>query len=305
MSKELAIKKDDIVDVVSERVNELQNNGDIDLPPNYSVGNALKSAWLELQETSTKSGKPALESCSNNSIANALLDMVVQGLNPSKQQGYFIAYGGSLEFQRSYFGTIAVTKRVTGAQDVTAEVVYRGDEFDYEIKNGRKKIIEHKQKLENKINGEVLAAYMTIHFDDGRPDHQDLMTIDQIKQSWKQGHTYKEGGNSSHNDFTEEMCKKTVINRGCKAYINSSSDSSLMVGSVNSPDIAKAEHETQQEIEDNANSEVIDIGPDQAEADQEEEPESEPTQEAPQEEEPEPEKVEQEPESTGTEGPAF
>jgi recombination protein RecT len=39
-----------------------------------------------------------LQACTRDSIANALLDMAVQGLNPAKKQGYFIAYGKQLVF---------------------------------------------------------------------------------------------------------------------------------------------------------------------------------------------------------------
>src|SRR5690606_24667209 len=110
MSKDLALVKKDTVDVVAEKVRQFQERGEIHFPTNYSPENALKSAWLVLQETKDKNGKPVLQSCTKNSIANALLNMVVQGLTPAKQQGYFIAYGQQLVFQRSYFGTMAVTK---------------------------------------------------------------------------------------------------------------------------------------------------------------------------------------------------
>ncbi len=79
----------------------------------------MKSAWLILQAAVDKDKKPVLEVCSKNSIANALLDMVVQGLNPAKKQCYFIAYGNGLACQRSYFGTMAVTKQVAGAKEIT------------------------------------------------------------------------------------------------------------------------------------------------------------------------------------------
>lgn len=259
MSKETnAITKSDIVDVVAGRVRGFMERGEMHLPDNYSPENALKSAYLKLQETKDKSGKPVLSVCTSASIANSLFDMVIQGLNPAKNQCYFIAYGQQLVCQRSYFGSMAVVKNVAGAKDVWGEVVYKGDVFEYEIRGKVKKIIKHGQKLENVDGKNIVAAYAVIEFDD-RPDHTEIMTIADIKQAWAQGQTYKEGGSSVHHKFAAEMAKKTVINRACKAFINSSSDSSILVGAYNRADDARAEDEIDTEIEEQANMRIIDI----------------------------------------------
>jgi recombination protein RecT len=128
MSNQLALVKKDVVDVVAAKVREFQERGEIHFPANYSPENAMKAAWLILQSTFDRNKRPALEICTKDSIANALLDMVIQGLNPAKKQGYFIVYGNQLVFLRSYFGTMAVTKRVTGAKEINANVIYEGDE---------------------------------------------------------------------------------------------------------------------------------------------------------------------------------
>ena len=57
------------------------------------------------------------------------------------------------------------------------------------------------------------------------------MTMDQIKKAWGQGAT--KGGSPAHKDFTEEMAKKTVINRACKRFINTSDDSPVLVDAFN------------------------------------------------------------------------
>ena len=259
MSKELALVKEDTVDVVMDRVREFQSNGEIDLPSNYSVENAMKSAWLELQRTKTKNKQPVLKACSKNSIANALLDMVVQGLNPSKEQCYFVAYGDQLVCMRSYFGSKALVKQVANAEDVVAQAIYKGDDIDYTIEDGVTKITKHEQDFQNKLNGTVVGAYATIKFKDERPDYTEIMTIDQLKQSWSQGQTYKENGNGTHQKFDEEMAKKTASNRVCKQYINSSDDSGMLDESANRSSIVQAEQEANEEIEENANSTVIDI----------------------------------------------
>jgi recombination protein RecT len=184
--------------------------------------------------------------------------MAVQGLNPAKKQGYFIAYGKQLVFQRSYFGTMAVTKRVAGAKDIFAEIVYKGDEFEYTIKNGNKIITKHGQKIENVDANNIVAAYCTIIFDDER-QFTDIMTWAEIQKAWSKSKMNPEKEGSTHKDFAQEMARKTVINRACKRYLNSSDDGSLLMYHVNRADEVAAEAEVEAEIEESANQELIDI----------------------------------------------
>jgi len=272
----LALVKRDVVDVVGKKVQEFVARGELHLPPNYSVENAMKSAWLILQNAVDKDKRPVLQVCTKDSIANALLDMAVQGLNPAKKQGYFIAYGKQLVFQRSYFGTMAVTKRVAGAKDIFAEIVYKGDEFEYQIKNGNKYITKHIQKIENVDPGNIVAAYCTIVFDDDR-QFTDIMTWPEIQKAWSKSKMNPDKEGSTHKEFAQEMARKTVINRACKRYLNSSDDGSLLMYHVNRADEVAAEAEVEAEIEENANKETIDIKYDIVDED---EPELEPEEEA-------------------------
>lgn len=262
MSKEntLALMKKDVVDVVTERVRKFMEHGELDLPPNYSPENALKSAWLILQSTQDKDKRPALEVCTKDSIANALLDMVVQGLNPAKKQGYFIVYGNKLVFQRSYFGSMAVAKEAAGARDIYAQVVYKGDEFLYEINRGRKKVLKHVQNIDNVDPANIIAAYCVIEFGDERPDYTEIMTINQIRKAWSKSKMNPDKEGSTHKEFPDQMAMKTVINRACKAYINSSDDSNLVLKRhFNRTDEELVEQEVADEINANANGEYIDV----------------------------------------------
>ncbi|OLS39105.1 recombinase RecT [Bacillus sp. MRMR6] len=263
MSNQLALIKKDTVDVVAAKVKEFQEKNELHFPANYSPENAMKSAWLLLQTIKDRNGKPALEVCTKDSVANSLLDMVVQGLNPAKKQGYFIVYGNSLVFQRSYFGTMAVTKRVAKAKSIDAAVIYEGDDVDYEMVNGRITNLTHKQKFGNINKDKVIGAYATIVMDDGSVYHE-LMTIDEIRKAWSKAQFWAKGqavekDGSTHDEFKGEMAKKTVINRACKKFMNSSDDSSLVMQHVNRADEAAEEAELEEEIRSNANGEVIDI----------------------------------------------
>jgi len=282
---DLALIKRDVVDVVAERIRQFRESKQIQLPSNYSVENAMKSAWLILQSTTTKDGQPVLTACTKDSIANALLDMVVQGLNPAKKQCYFIAYGKQLVCQRSYFGTIHVVKQVAGARDVYAECVYEGDEFEYALDRGNKRIIKHVQRIENIKPDKIVAAYAVIVFGDERPDFVEIMTIDQIRQAWAKSRNNPDDPKSVHRQFPEEMAKRTVINRACKRYINTSSDDHLFREHFNRADEIAEEAEFEEEVRSQANGEIIDIDlaesadagqPDEPQAETQPEPEPDP-----------------------------
>jgi len=256
---DLALIKRDVIDVVADKIRQFQENRELVLPPNYSAENAIKAAWLAIQATTDKTGRPALETCTKDSIANALLDMVVQGLTPSKRQCYFVVYGNKLVCMRSYFGSMALVKRILPEADIWYGVVYEGDEFEYAIEHGRKRILKHIQKIENVKPDKIVAAYCVIEPGGDRPPYTEIMTIDQIKAAWRQGQTYREGGNSPHNQFPDQMAVKTVINRACKYVINSSSDDYLLLQHANRGDEIAAEAEFEEEVRSQANGEIIDI----------------------------------------------
>lgn len=221
------VKASDITDSVLAKVTAFQEAGELNLPANYSAGNALKSAMLILQETKDRDGKPVLQSCTQASIASALLDMVIQGLSPLKKQCAFIAYGNKLLCQREYHGTVALAKRFGGVKEVTANCIYENDEFEYEINpaNGRVRILKHSQKFENIDINKIKGAYATLILEDGST-YSEVMGMAQIRQAWMQGQT--KGQSPAHKNFPDEMAKKTVIGRACKLFISTSDDGALM-----------------------------------------------------------------------------
>jgi len=261
VSKSLQEIKKGTIDIAEKKIFEMQENNEINLPEDYSVGNALKSAWLKLQETKDKSGKPVLQSCTRTSIMNALLDTAVQGLNPSKDQVYYIAYGNKLSAMRSYFGNIALAKRVANVREVNAAVIYKGDKVKIDVVNGNRKIKAHETSWDNQNDDNVQGGYVIISFNDDRPDRHTIMTLEECKQAWKQGKIYKENGGSPHNKFTAEMVKKTIINRATKPLIKGSSDSYLFRASVDRSADISTEHDVNEQIEEEANSSTIDIKP--------------------------------------------
>jgi recombination protein RecT len=254
-TEQVALVEDKVItNQVLAKINHFQQNGELTLPSSYSPENALKSAWLILQETVDLNKKPVLEACTKVSIANCLLDMVVQGLSPVKKQCYFIAYGNKLQLSRSYLGAIAVAKRVGNVKEVRANCIFEGDEFDYEIdvNTGRLKILKHKPSLENINLSKIRGAYAIVLYND-ETTSVEIMNIDQIKSAWNQG---KAKGNSpAHQNFSDEMAKKSVINRALKIVIGSSDDGGL----YDEKPLPTTEETVESEIEEFANTEVIDF----------------------------------------------
>lgn len=268
-NKTLTVQERNVTEEVLARVQDLNKKGDLVIPPGYSAENALKSAWLILQETVDKDKKPALQVCTKTSIANTLLDMVIQGLSPSKKQCYFVVYGNKLQLMRSYMGTVAVTKRLKGVKDIKAYCIYDGDEFETEfnVDTATLKITKFNPKFENIDTTKIKGAFAVVLGDNG-PIHTEIMNINQIKNSWNQGISYKFGKSTSHNNFTDEMAKKTVINRACKMFANTSDDSDILVEAFNNSDektydekdlVSNVDYEVKEEIKQNANVKEINI----------------------------------------------
>lgn len=202
-------------------------------PKGYSIQNAMNSAYLILKEAEDKNGKKLLETCTYDSVTTALMCMATQGLNPIKKQCYFVAYGNKCQLVPSYFGTLTILNRVQNLKcQPVANVVYQGDEFEigYNLDTGERKILRHETKLEN-MDNPVIAAYAIIKTE--KETVVEIMSKKQLENAWSQGQSWKaaekkEYASKTHTKFSEEMAKKTVLNRASKKLINATDDSSIM-----------------------------------------------------------------------------
>lgn len=208
------------INSLAEQLDEKAKYG-MTFPKDYNVMNSLTGAYLILRETQDRSGKCVLETCTQASIANTLMDMVTMGLSMQKKQCYPVAYGGKLQCQVSYHGHKAMAHRY-GAKTIDAEVIYEGDTFKYHLENGRKILDEHTQNFENINLDKIKGAYCVITLSDGSK-YMEVMNIGQIKTAWKKGFGYKEGS-GTHKEFTDMMAKKTVTSRACKQIVQQYGD---------------------------------------------------------------------------------
>jgi recombination protein RecT len=225
VSKVIEFEKN-ISDSVTNRVNQLTKDGRLNLPANYSVGNAIASAWLIIQGTVDKNGRSALEVCTKESIANSLLDMSVMGLNPAKKQGYFIVYGNKLSWFTSYFGKCAIVKRLKGIEnEPIATLIYEGDELILTHTPLREELVlDHKTSWENKMKGKIVGCYATVK--QGENIRSAVMTKAEILEAWTKNPSLN--NKRDHETFEGEFCKRTVINRLVKMIIQTSNDDDLL-----------------------------------------------------------------------------
>ena len=273
-----------VSDSVQNRVNQLSNEGRLHLPSNYSVGNAMASAWLIIQDTKDKNGRPALEVCTQASIANALLEMAILGHNPAKKHGYFIVYGNKLTWFPSYFGKSASVKRIKGIEtEPVATLIYEGDEVELDFNQlGEEFVKEHKTSWQNKVKGNIVGVYATVQ--QGKVTRSAVLTENEVKESWLRN----PGQKRDHVDFKGEFMKRTAINRLIKTIVQTSNDDDLLAETMiqneyqhydfEGQDVEVVEENAKLEIASNANTgELIDVP-----EDFEEETVEEPKQEAPQ-----------------------
>ena len=129
---------------------------------------------------------------------------------------------------------------------------------------------KHIQKLENIDNDKIIGAYAVIIMNDGSKALE-VMNYKQIVQAWKQGFGYKEGS-GTHAKFTDQMAKKTVVNRALKQIINTHADGLTQAADEETEPIDNGriiEADVATDIEQNANTVVFE--PDAAEPKQVEE----------------------------------
>ena len=189
------------------------------IPEGYNYANEITSAMLYIaNNVKDKDGRPAMQICTKDSIIMAVRDMAINGLSIIRNQVYPIVYGDKLALQTSYFGTMASLKNIFPNLDITANVLYEGDKFDYcyDERGQYYYIMNIRSSLENR-DKPIIAAYGTI-FDKttGERIYGQVMTMKEIKMCWSHSKSKEQ---KVHSEFPQEMAQRTVINRLCKRFL--------------------------------------------------------------------------------------
>lgn len=243
------------VDGLVVQLQEKEKYG-LTFPKDYNYQNELMGAYLILKETIDSNKKPVLESCSQVSIANTLMDMVTLGVSMQKKQCYPVAYGGKLQCQISVYGNTCIARRF-GLKDINAMCIYEDDDFEYLINNAKYVISKHGQSFKNIGSDKIVGAYAIVAMQDGS-EYVEIMNMDMIKQAWKQGFGYKENGSGTHQKFTDQMAMKTVKNRALKYIIRTYGTQAVSDAYDNFEETETDDRvvmDVQHDISENANSE--------------------------------------------------
>lgn len=250
-----------ITDTVFNTLSVYQSQGTVAFPPNYSVGNALKAAYLIYQND------PKLQACTNASVANALLDMCIAGLNPSKNQCYFVPMGKQCTLMPSYFGKQTMVKRIKGVKDVRSDVIYKDTEYELLLDAyGNDDIqITKPCPLDKRTNANIIGAWARVILDPevwGVETYTSIMTLEDITNAFNMGNA--KGQSKAHKAFLNEMAKRSAINRCIKNFINTRDDQDILIETVNrvtsneykTPDVYE---DVQYEVHEEQATQVIDI----------------------------------------------
>lgn len=161
---------------------------------------------------------PQLQGCEPMSFIGAALTAAQLGLEPNTPlgQAYLIPYknnkkGGITEcqFQIGYKGLLDLANRSGLLKNVSAQIVYENDEFEFEY--GLEPKLTHKPAMSNR--GEAIWVYAIYHLtNDGY--NFEVMSMDDVRDfAKKKSKTFNNG--PWQTDF-EAMAKKTVLKRVLK-----------------------------------------------------------------------------------------
>lgn len=176
------------------------------LPKDFNQTRFIQNCMTVLQDTK------GIEKVKPKSIARTLLKGAFLGLDFMNKECYAIPYGSDLQFQTDYRGEKKLAKKysVNPIKDIYAKLVREGEDFVYEVEDG-KQILNHRINPFN--NGKVMGVYAIALFEDDSKIIE-TMSIDEVEEI-RNNFSKMKNGQAWQKSFNE-MAKKTVIRRLCK-----------------------------------------------------------------------------------------
>lgn len=162
-----------------------------------------------------------LKQCTPESIYLALRDCAAVGLEPCSplQEAALVPYWnnklGALEaqFQPQYRGLVSAAKRTKEITDVSAFVVYRGDDIDVDY--GRDDMVHHKPCLTRQHN-DMVAAWCRVRFANGFTHYEIMLAKDILPIKARAMQRGKGEYSGPWVSDEGEMWRKTVVKRAMK-----------------------------------------------------------------------------------------
>lgn len=103
-----------------------------------------------------------LEACERFSIYAAFIELAASGSTLAEGCAYIIPYKGKANFQMGYKGRLEIMNTIPGIDLVPEpQVVYTGDDFDFEL-GEEPKIIRHKPKKERAPEAVIEFVYLVV-----------------------------------------------------------------------------------------------------------------------------------------------
>ena len=149
--------------------------------------------------------------CHPASLYSAIVSIAQLGLCPENflGQAYIIPFKGKAQPMLGYKGMITLATKYAGVAEISAEVVYRSDDFKFSLGTNRR--IHHEPNFEGvPKNSDITAFYATARFHDGTHKFAVLSKsdVDAIRKGAASAR-----GSSPWDAYYAEMGKKTAIRR--------------------------------------------------------------------------------------------
>ena len=157
---------------------------------------------------------PKLYDCTEASIAKCAMQLSELGLEPGSalSLAYLIPYGKECTLIIGFRGLLEMARRTGQVKNISAEVVYANDKFDYAL--GLEPKLDHKPALKDR--GDPVFAYAVCHLKDGGRQFE-VMTVEDINKIRDKVLSKMRNKNESPwVQHWDQMARKTVLRRICK-----------------------------------------------------------------------------------------
>ena len=175
----------------------------------------------KLITTKDTAGRPAIMTCSLDSIRECALTYCNSDVDLYKSGGYLIPYNNTLQFIISRYGYVSMAKTLDPTiEDYYGEIVWKGDVFEFSKVAGKTQIVKHIQKLEH-ITGNV-ADIVCVYACEVHKDGSHIAEIMTMKDIYNALATAHKSFTETHKKNIKEMTVKFPIRKLAKHRIQNS-----------------------------------------------------------------------------------
>jgi recombinational DNA repair protein RecT len=175
----------------------------------------------KLITTKDTAGRPAIMTCSIDSIRECALTYCNSDVDLYKSGGYLIPYNNTLQFIISRYGYVSMAKSIDQTiEDYYGEIVWKGDVFEFSKVAGKTQVTKHIQKLEH-ITGNV-ADIVCVYACEVHKDGSHIAEIMTMKDIYNALATAHKSLTDTHKRNIKEMLSKFPIRKLAKHRIQNS-----------------------------------------------------------------------------------